>query len=202
VGVRKLLNSLINLGALALYYGFARHLPPSDGFLGLGLGKRLRRATCSHIFRHCGRNVNVERGAYFGYGRHVSIAFGSCIGIDAHLYSGASITIGSGVIMGPDVVILTSSHRFYDVGQPICVQGAEFTPVVIEDDVWIGLRAVILPGVRIGRSSIIGAGAVVTKDVPAYSIVGGVPARVIRSRRPGGVPTGTRLSVEQGSGSP
>ena len=173
----------IRLLALVLYYGFARHLPASSNPLGLGIGSRLRAVLCARIFRSCGKGVNVERGAYFGYGTTVAIGSYSGIGIDARFYGVGDISIGNGVVMGPDVAILTENHRFDDIGSPIGGQGKEVSPVVIEDDVWIGLRAIILPGVRIGRSSVIGAGAVVTKDIPPYSIVGGVPARVIRNRR-------------------
>lgn len=65
---------------------------------------------------------------------------------------------------------------------PMAMQGLENLPVTVGDDVWIGSRVMILPGVKIGKGSIIGAGAVVTKDIPEYSIVGGVPAKLIRSR--------------------
>lgn len=169
--------------ALVLYYSLARHLPTSSSPLGLGVSKRLRGALCGHIFRKCGKQVNVEKGAYFGYGSHVSLGERSGIGVNARFYGVGDISIGEGVIMGPDVVVLTENHRFQDVGIPIPGQGKEVSSVVIEDDVWIGIRAIILPGVRIGRSSVIGAGAVVTKDIPPYSVVGGVPARVIRNRR-------------------
>ena len=64
------------------------------------------------------------------------------------------------------------------------VQGSTRKWVIIEDDVWIGTRAIILPGTRIGKGSIIGAGSVVTKDVPQYSIVGGNPARILKTRLP------------------
>ncbi|MCA9936785.1 MAG: hypothetical protein KC415_22775 [Anaerolineales bacterium] len=78
--------------------------------------------------------------------------------------------------------MITRKHGFADVQRPISEQGYTNAPIVIEDDVWIGFQAVILPGVTVGKGSIIGAGAVVTKDVPPYSIMGGVPARLIRQR--------------------
>lgn len=86
-------------------------------------------------------------------------------------------------MMAPEVIILSSNHEFKDRSTPMIMQGQRREePVVICDDVWIGTRAIILPGVKIGSHSIVGAGAVVTKDVPEYSIVGGNPARVIGSR--------------------
>ena len=85
--------------------------------------------------------------------------------------------------MGTDVTIITRNHRFDRTDIPMMEQGfEEERPVYIGNDVWIGDRALILPGVHIGDGSIIAAGAVVTKDVSPYSIVAGVPARKIRDR--------------------
>jgi maltose O-acetyltransferase len=168
--------------ALILYYGFARHLPASYNPFGLGIGKIMRSALCRCIFQGFGGGSGVERGVYFGLGSHVSLGAGSGIGIDARLYGPGKITIGDHVMFAPDVVVVTGNHRFGNVGEPIAGQGGEVAPVVIEDDVWIGLRVIILPGVTIGRSSVIAAGAVVAKDIPPFSIAGGVPAMVIRRR--------------------
>ena len=85
--------------------------------------------------------------------------------------------------MGTDVTIITRNHRFDRTDIPMMEQGfEEERPVYIGNDVWIGDRVLILPGVHIGDGSIIAAGAVVTKDVPLYSIAAGVPARKIRDR--------------------
>lgn len=85
--------------------------------------------------------------------------------------------------MGPDVVIMATSHNFDTVDIPINLQGDKpEKEVIIADDVWIGTRAIILPGVKIGKHSIIGAGAVVTKSFPENSIIGGNPAKLIRYR--------------------
>jgi len=165
-----------------LYYGFAVHLPSASNPLGLGMGRRLRGAVCAQIFKSAGRGMSVGRGAYFGDGSHITIGAQSCIGINARLYGPGEISIGDGVLMSPEVAIVTGNHRFDDPGVPIQGQGREINPVVIEDFVWIGMRAIILPGVRIGRSSVIGAGAVVAGDIPPYSVAVGVPARVIKKR--------------------
>ena len=85
-------------------------------------------------------------------------------------------------MMGPDVMIFTQNHKNDRLDIPMMLQTDPKRPVVIGDDVWIAARAIILPGVTIGKGSIIGAGAVVTKDVPEYAVVGGNPARVIRYR--------------------
>jgi maltose O-acetyltransferase len=86
-------------------------------------------------------------------------------------------------MMGPEVFIITTNHRTSSTEIPMVYQGYEPTaPVTIGDDVWIGARAIILPGVKVGSASIIGAGAVVSKDVPAGGIVVGNPARIVRYR--------------------
>ncbi len=97
-----------------------------------------------------------------------------------------AVTIGHHVRIAPHVMIIAQQHRFEDPARPIHHQGGRPAPVVIEDDVWIGGGAHIMAGVRIGAHSVIGAGAVVTKDLPAYSVAAGVPARVIRDRTPQG----------------
>ena len=93
------------------------------------------------------------------------------------------VVIGNNVMMGPECVIYVRNHRYDRKDIPMNQQGStEEEPVVIEDDVWIGGRVSILPGVRIHQGSIIAAGAVVTKDVESYTIVGGNPAKEIGRR--------------------
>ena len=84
--------------------------------------------------------------------------------------------------MGPDVLILNSNHLYQNPNILIRKQGIVYARVVIEDDVWIGTRSIILPGVTIGKGSVIAAGSVVTKDVPPYNLVGGIPAKIIKKR--------------------
>lgn len=93
------------------------------------------------------------------------------------------LKIGDNVMMGPDVTILTHTHVTDRVDIPMSEQGYRVAEVVIGNDVWIGMRVVIMPGVRIGNGAIVGAGAIVTKDVPNYAIVGGVPAKIIKYRK-------------------
>lgn len=93
------------------------------------------------------------------------------------------IRIGNDVRIASHVMIVGANHRFDDVSRPIAKQGLARKSVVIEDDVWIGGRVNILAGVTIGRGSVVAAGAVVTHDVPPYSVVAGVPAKVIKKRK-------------------
>jgi len=93
------------------------------------------------------------------------------------------VKIGRDVMMGPEVVIYTSGHKHDRTDIPMIAQGSdEARPVVIGNDVWIGRRAIIMPGVTVGNGVIVGAGAVVTKDIPDYVVVGGVPAKTVKNR--------------------
>jgi len=123
----------------------------------------------------------VEKGADFKYGNTISIGNRSGLGVDAWIR--ADLTIGDDVMMGPRCMIYGKYHNVARTDIPMMDQGmGDYDPIVIEDDVWIGANVTILKGVRIGKGSIIGAAAVVTKSVDPYSIVGGNPARLIRSR--------------------
>ena len=92
------------------------------------------------------------------------------------------VTIGSHVMFGPNVSIFSENHGFNSLDSPMISQPTIRGEVIIEDDVWLGTRSVILSGVRIGTGAIIAAGALVNKDVPPYSIVAGVPGKIIKSR--------------------
>lgn len=166
------------LGAL-IYYAFAQHLPPS--YSGLKLGQTHLRRFCGHLMlKSCGKQVNIERHAYFS--PKVSLGDYSGIGVNAKIHG--TCEIGSYVMMGENCIIITRNHSHERVDIPMMQQGFESErPVVIGSDVWIGDRVTILPGVHIGDGSIIAAGAVVTHDVPPYSVCAGVPARVISSRK-------------------
>ena len=93
------------------------------------------------------------------------------------------VKIGNNVRIASHCMILGGNHRFDDTTKPICKQGLIRRDIVIEDDVWVAGRVNIVAGVTIGHGSVIAAGAVVTKDVPPYSVVAGVPARVIKKRK-------------------
>jgi len=161
-----------------LYESIGKHMPVS--FSRIKIGQKAFRAFCAKQYiKYCGINVNIEKGASFS--RLLSISDNSGIGINAKLYG--EIVIGKNVMMGPDCVIYTRNHEFSDISIPMNEQGFhEAEIVIIGDDVWIGGQVIILPGVKIGNHSVIGAGAVVTKNVPEYAIVGGNPAKIIRYR--------------------
>ena len=131
-----------------------------------------------------GDDVYVGHNAILkGYHKgRMTIGEGTWIGQGAFLHSAGDITIGRGVGIGPKVTILTSEHTADDRALPVMHTPVEFAPVVLEDGCDIGAGAVILPGVRIGRGAIVGAGAVVTRDVEPFTIAAGVPARLLRRR--------------------
>ena len=162
-----------------LYNLIAKHLPVSFSYVKIGQ-KALRKMCGKLMLEKCGKNVNIERGAVFS--SKVELGDNSGIGINASI--GGKCIIGNDVMMGADCVIYTANHRFDDTTTTMRGQGsAEEKPVYIGDDVWIGGRVIILPGVHIGSHSIIGAGSVVTKDVPEWSIAAGNPAVVKKSRK-------------------
>lgn len=163
------------------YYGFAQWLPSSYLRFGAPFGY-LRYLACKQILQSCGRNVTIEPKAFFYSGRNIVIGNNSGIGQGAKLYG--RVTIGDDVMMGEDVLMLTQNHHFSRTDIPINQQGfREEEPIMIDDDVWIGSRVTMLPGVSVGRGAIIAACSVVTKDVPEWAIVGGNPARVIKYRK-------------------
>lgn len=104
------------------------------------------------------------------------------LGGHLELILGGDITIGQNVLIGPGCKIISFSHNFDDRQKLIMDQGISSHEIVIKDDVWIGANAVILAGVTIGTGSVIAAGAVVATNVPPFSVVGGVPAKIIRKR--------------------
>lgn len=143
--------------------------------------KHFRAFLCKRIFKKFGKDIDIGPKVKFFNSKQSEIGDHSGIGANSAV---GTVRIGNFVMMGTDCLIVSQNHRFSDLTIPMCRQGFdEDKPVVIEDDVWIGSRVIILPGIRIGRGAIIGAGAVVTKDIEPYMIVGGNPARIIGDRR-------------------
>jgi len=143
----------------------------APGFVGLQIGD-----DC-HIFDGCKFMIDlVSPESGIRLARNVAINF------NCYFDGSGGIEIGEYSIFGPNVVVLSSSHRFDVPGRLIQHSGKVFARTVIGPDVWIGANAVIRAGVEIGRGSVIAAGAVVTRSVPPNSVAGGVPARVLRDR--------------------
>ncbi len=167
------------------------------------LGIALRLLAWRWLFRHCGtvrfgtgvslagcRGMQLGNGVRIGRGCMVTATGGGLVlhdnvALSPNVHVGADsgrIEIGAQTAIGPGTVIRAANHCIARQDVPIMQQGHVPGQIVIEDDVWIGANCVITPDVRIGRGAVVGAGAVVTRNVAPFSIVGGVPARLIGMR--------------------
>jgi maltose O-acetyltransferase len=166
------------------YELFAKHLPDSCFPLIGPSCRAIRHWFVRRLALVCGERVNLERGASVGFGAGIQV--GSYSGFGMNCYIEGPLIMGQNVLMAPDVVILRQNRHSYE-RTDISMREQEDVgprPLTICDDVWLGRRAIILPGcLRVGKGAIVGAAAVVTKDVPNYAIVAGNPARVVRMRK-------------------
>lgn len=151
-------------------YGYLNCL--SAGGVHLGSGTSIAR----NLSLHCGGATGEYSQSFFAIGEH------SYIGPNAVLGPSGGIQIGSHVLIGPNLVISSENHRFDDLGAPVHQQGVEAGRVLIADNCWIASNVTVLAGVTLGEGCVIAAGAVVTNDIAPNSIVGGVPARLMRMR--------------------
>ena len=128
---------------------------------------------------HLGPGVHVIPPVRVDYGENITIGEGTFVNFGLTALDVARITVGARCQLGPNVQLLTPVHPLAPAPRAAGLESAD--PIVIEDNVWLGGGVIVCPGVRIGQGSVVGAGAVVTKDLPAYSLAVGTPARVIRS---------------------
>jgi len=123
--------------------------------------------------------VEISNPALMKIGHHTYINTGT-----KFLLHEKGVTIGDYVAIGPECMFITSNLDSSDIFTPMSVRNKKTSKAIVaKQDVWIGARSIILPGVTIGKGAVVGAGAVVTKDVPEYAVVGGVPARVLKYRK-------------------
>ena len=163
---------------LILYFFIGKHLPSSYFPFGKFYNKFRIFTLKHHII--IGKKTLIQSG--FRFGAKNKLIIGNECRINENVYIQSAV-IGNYVLIAPNVAILASSHIFNDITMPIVFQGdTKINPVIIEDDVWIGRNAIIMPGVHIGKSAIVGAGAVVTKNIPSRAIAVGIPAKVIKYR--------------------
>ncbi len=150
------------------------------------LWRGLRVLALRSAFRRCGKNVRFDPDSILAY-ENIEIGDDVFIGPRATLLAAKSgIIIGSKVMFGPNVTIMGGDHNASVIGQFMfdvkSKRPEDDQTVVVEDDVWVGTGAIILKGVRLERGCIVAAGAVVARDVPPYTVVAGVPAKVLRTR--------------------
>jgi acetyltransferase-like isoleucine patch superfamily enzyme len=135
------------------------------------------------FIKKIGKNVVIAPNCSISHPYNLELGDNIFINIHCMINAEGNLKIGSDTKIGPYTTIWTSNHDFSDTNRLIREQGNRFAAVEIANDVWIGAQCTILAGVTIGRGAIVGAGAIVTKDVPAYAIVGGNPAKIIKMRK-------------------
>jgi acetyltransferase-like isoleucine patch superfamily enzyme len=168
------------VGSAARRIWYARLLC-SGGTVHSGIGCELVAAHSIRVLGTC----TMGSYCYFNAdGGSITMGASTAFNNDVHINAaiGGNIVIGSHCLIGPGVVMRTANHRYSRSNAYIDTQGHDCADIVIEDDCWVGAMAVILGGVTVRRGAVIGAGAVVTKDVPPCAVVAGVPARVIKFR--------------------
>lgn len=158
-------------------YAFVGGVLPHGGYGQFPLSQSIRRLSAKLLFDYCGKGVNIGRRIRFS--QKVSLGDGS--GIGDHAYISGELRIGNHVMMAPRCVFIAMNHKF-SPEYPFQEIGGESQKIEIGDNVWIGYGAMVLAGVKIGDGAIVAAGAVVTKDVEPYTVVGGVPAKLIKKR--------------------
>ncbi|MBR9775160.1 MAG: acyltransferase [Cytophagales bacterium] len=200
---------LLRMGVWWLRGLFLRlRMKSSKGMLLVGKGVTIRQAGSFQVGRnfvaqdHCEINCLSQNGIIFGdkvtvgsyamirptnlyggeLGEGLKVGNNSSIGPYAYIGCSGYIEIGNNVMMSPRVSIYAENHVFANPEVPMIEQGVKRSFVKIEDDCWIASNAVILAGVTIGKGSVVAAGSIVTKDVPPNSVVGGNPAKLIKSR--------------------
>ncbi len=193
--------TVAGIGLRAALYRLMLHM---DGLVAIEAGVRLRFA--SHIrlgagayldqgvyIHACPGGVTIGPGTLVMHGSvlhvynfrdlpHAGITIGrdSLIGEYNVIRGQGGVTIGDRVYTSPMTQLIAVNHVFDDPARPFVEQGITAEGIVVEDDVWIGSAAIITDGVRVGKGAVVAAGAVVTKDVPPHTVVGGVPARILR----------------------
>lgn len=203
------LFSILFIRMIMLVRGFFRRLGFKKSGKMTFIGSRVKIRSKKHLL--CGSGLTIEDGCFinalcknsvhignnFSLGKNSIIEctgvirelgegleIGDNVGIAANAFISVrgTVKIGSSTIFGPGVKLFSENHIYIDRSAPIYLQGAERQGIEIGEDCWIGADAIILDGVKIGKGSVVAAGAVVNKDVAEYSIVGGIPAKVIGNR--------------------
>ncbi len=164
---------------LILYYLCFSKLPNSF-WPGGSMFNRMRLSCLQGVLR-MGKNNKIQRSVYVGNGNNI------VIGNDCQINEAVrldNVELGNNVMIARESIILGKMHESNEVGMPMSKQGwKEVSKTYIEDDVWLGLRVVVMPGVRIRKGCIVAAGGVVTKDTVASGVYGGVPAKLIKIRK-------------------
>lgn len=158
------------------YIGFfVRYLP---GYVGM----MMRAIFYKPLFKKLKAFPLIYPGTYFSHSYGISVEEGFSINTGCSIDGRGGVSIGKNVMIGPNTVIVSSTHQFEQTGVPMNSLDHLMAPVIIKDDVWIGANVFIKGGVTIRSHAVVAAGSVVLKDVEEYQIVGGVPAKPLKSR--------------------
>ncbi len=194
--------TVIGIGLRAIFY---RLILKMDGVAAIENGVRIRFASHVRLARGvyldegvylhaCPKGIDIGEQTYIMHHAelhvynfrdlpHAGIRIGkNCLISEFNVLRGqGGITLGDNVYTAPLVQMLAVNHVYHDRTRPIIQQGITAQGIVVEDDCWIGAGAIILDGVRVGRGAVVAAGAVVTQDVPPHTVVGGIPARTLKT---------------------
>ncbi len=151
----------------------------TTGYLGLAI----RYALLKNLSAFVGDNVSIQPDVYLFHVENLNIGDNVSIHPMSYIESIGGVTIGNNVSIAHGVSVISSNHKFSMLDTPIKDQGIELCPIYINNNVWIGAKATILGGTVLNEGSIVGAGAIVTKDVRKNVIVAGNPAQTIKTRR-------------------
>jgi acetyltransferase-like isoleucine patch superfamily enzyme len=174
--VKKYRSTLFHL-VMEEYAGFlTRNLPSIEGVM-------IRRMVYKALCRKLGKEALIYPGVYLVHTYGLEIGSRFSVNSGAMIDGRGGISIGSSVMVGPHTVLVSSSHQFKNMLEPMSSRDHIMQPLVIKDDVWIGANAFIKGGVTIGQGVVVAAGSSVLKDVEDFKIVGGIPARTIGDRR-------------------
>lgn len=177
-GIIVFLRKLIKIFPYAFRNYLLNAFRNKNGYSGL----LIRYLLFSSLAAECGDNVTIHPGCYFYNIRNIKVGNNVSFNQMCYVQGSGGIFIGSNVRLAHGVTIETESHKYDDIDVEIANQGLKYKSVIIEDDVWIGAKATILYGRHICRGAIVGANAVVTKDVVSNAIVAGVPAKLVKYR--------------------
>ncbi len=153
-----------------------RYLPGIVGYLS-------RYIIYKMIFKKIKSMPLISSGVKFVFARNIVFGKNVLVNTGTYIYAKGGIEIGDNVLISPNCSIVAGNHSWENDNMPIIMQPSKSQKIIIEDDVWIGANSVILGGIVIRKGSVIGAGAVVTKDTEDYSINIGVPAKKIKTRK-------------------
>lgn len=186
--VRLRFGNLISLGR-NVYIDQGCYLHACPGGITLGDNTYVMHGAVLHVYNF--RNLPHA---------HISIGQDCLIGELNVLRGQGGITIGDRVFTAPLVQMLAVNHVYQDPQVPMVEQGITAEGIIVEDDVWIGAGAILTDGIRVGKGSVIAAGSVVTKDVPPHTVVGGVPAKILKRIDGQGLDIGKEIFFAEGDG--